>query len=90
MANVTSHIGQIVERISVAMQGYGQYMIDEGADSISMNMLAYGIYNHEEGNEGLIYFWNEKILWLLAEINTVLDWSGFSAFLAALAENNLI
>lgn len=93
MASVTANIGELVERIAEAVQGYGQYMIDEATDVMSMNALAQGIYSSTENDYGVIYFWNEKFVWWLVQLNDQVlfpTWDGFKNFLLALADAGLI
>ena len=82
-------IGDLTNLIANAVATYGQHLIGQATQvgtGQTMDILARGIYDRE----GVIYFWNEKIIWFLAQINNVADWGGFGAFLTALADAGLI
>jgi hypothetical protein len=93
MASVTANIGELVDRIATAIAGYGQYMISESTDVTSMNSLATAWFSADSNDYGVIYFWNEKFVWWLVQLNdTVLfpTWTGFEGFLTALSNAGLI
>ena len=90
MASVTANIGELVDRIATAIAGYGGYMITESQDVTSMNSLATAWFSADSNDYGVIYFWNEKFVWWLAQLNAVADWAGFEEFLTALANAGLI
>ena len=55
----------IVGMIGEHLDGAGRAFTDSAADSLQMNELTIGIFG-EQG--GLIYWCNEKLLWLMEQI----------------------
>lgn len=93
MIVVTGMVGDLTELIANAFVTFGQHVQASSSPlspTYSMDLLATGLFSSTVDDYGLIYFVNEKIMWLLAEINAVPVWDGFKAFLMALADAGLI
>ena len=92
MANITDTVGQLVEGIAGAVEGWGTYLIGQAGDATAMNVAAYGYFAlpGDPGGPGLLYWINDKLMYWIEYIKTNPDWANFQAFLEALAEVGLI
>ena len=90
MSNVVGNIGDLTNLIATAVATWGSHLITASQNPGQMNDLANAWYSSTTGNYGVIYFWNEKILWFIGELNKVTDYTGFQAFLQALADAGIL
>ena len=90
LGNLTGQIGDLTRLIADAIATYGNHLIIASDDVTEMNELAIGLYSTDPNNIGLIYWWNDKIIYFLEWIKSNPDWTNFSAFLKALADNGLV